>query len=69
MKQVTAYKTRDGKLFTDQEEAAYHEGFLDQDQLIEQCLDDFGLIGQNSRSIARQSIKHWERWRIKNVIE
>ena len=69
MKQITAYQTRDGKVFADPEEAAYHEGFLDQDQLIEKCLDDLGSLGQNSRSIARQSIKHWEKWRIKHAIQ
>jgi hypothetical protein len=69
MKQITAYQTRDGEVFTDQEEAAYHEGFLDQDELIEKCLNDFKDLGQNSRSLARQSIKHWEKWRIKHAIQ
>jgi hypothetical protein len=69
MKQITAYETRDGKIFTDQEEAAYHEGFLDQHQIIERCLDEFKHQGSAQRSVARQAIHHWEQWRHKNAIE
>ena len=69
MKQITAYETRDGKIFTDQEEAAYHEGFLDQHQIIERCLDEFKHQASAQRSVARQAIMHWEQWRHKNAVE
>jgi hypothetical protein len=67
MKQITAYETRDGKVFTDQEEAAYHESFLDQHLIIEKCLDEFKYQGAAQRAVARQAIAHWENWRTKNV--
>jgi hypothetical protein len=63
MKTVTAYETRDGKVFTDQEEAVMHEAFLDTHQIIEECLNDFKYQGAAQRAISRQAIMHWEKWR------
>lgn len=63
MKTITAYETRDGKVFTDQEEAINHEAFLDQHKIIEQCLDEFKYQGAAQRAVGRQAIMHWEQWR------
>ena len=63
MKKVTAYETRDGKVFADEEEAAMHEAFLDINHIVEQCLDEFKYQGPAQRAISRQAIMHWEQWR------
>ena len=69
MKRIHAFETRDGKVFTDEQEAAYHEAFLDQNQIIEKCLDEFEYQGPAQRAVARKAIEHWEKWRHENAIE
>lgn len=69
MKRIHAFETRDGKIFIDEEEAAYHEAFLDQNQIIEKCLDEFEYKHSAQRAVGRKAIEHWEKWRHKNVVE
>ena len=69
MKRIQAFETRDGKIFVDEQEAVYHEAFLDQHMIIEKCLDDFEYQASAQRAVARKAIKHWEKWRRKNAVE
>jgi hypothetical protein len=69
MKTVLAYVTDDGQLFPNGEQAAYHEMFLNKQQVVEDFLASNLNVytGQAQKSIARNTIINWELWKAKNV--
>jgi hypothetical protein len=69
MKTIQAFVTDDGKLFPNEQQAAYHEMFLNKQQVVEDFLtSDLNVyLGQAQKSIARNTIINWELWKAKNV--
>jgi hypothetical protein len=68
MEQIQAFKTSDGTLFDDPQQAERHELFLKKSMIIEEFLDsDLNPYTGPQRVIARNTIINWELWKIKNV--
>jgi len=69
MKTIQAFVTDDGKLFPNEQQAAYHEMFLSKQQVVEDFLaSDLNVyLGQAQKSIARNTVINWELWKAKNV--
>lgn len=71
MKTITAYQTKDGKIFDSEEEAKRHEMFLSKhdiiDEFLKSSLNPYVAIPQ--KGMARQSIINWETWKKENGIK
>lgn len=68
MEQIQAFKTSDGTLFDDPQQAERHELFLKKSMIIEEFLDcELNPYSGPQRVIARNTIINWELWKIKNV--
>lgn len=65
LKEVTVFKTTDGKLFGDREEALVHQGRLDYEAKIDAFLEsDFNKYKSGvPRSFARAGILAWEAYK------
>lgn len=69
MKTIQAFQTKDGKVFTSEEEAKRHEMFLSQHDVIDDFLKSIlnPYVALPQKSIARQSIINWELWKKENA--
>ena len=69
MKTITAYQTKDGKLFDSEEEAKKHEMFLSKHDVIDEFLKSIlnPYVALPQKSIARQAIINWELWKKENA--
>ena len=69
MKAIQAFVTSDGILFQNEEEAAQHEADLAILPTIDAFLNSTANTYQGvpQKSIARQAIARWEKWKNDNV--
>jgi hypothetical protein len=69
MKEVSAYQTTDGLLFSKQKEAERHEAFLANRAVIEEFLESEINPYKSSahRAIARNTVINWSLWSTKNA--
>ena len=69
MKEIKAFITSDGRLFTVQDEAISHEEHLKVYPVIDAFLDSSAneYHGVPQKAIVRKSIALWEKWKEQNV--
>ena len=69
MKPVSAYQTKDGRLFETEDEAKRHEMFLSRHDVIDEFLKSSlnPYIAVPQKTIARQAIINWETWKKENA--
>lgn len=69
MKQITAFQTSDGQVFTSEEEAKKHEKFLEKKDIVEEFLKSSHnpYVAAVQKSIARNTVVNWEVWKTKNA--
>lgn len=65
MKSITAFQTKDGKLFDNEDDAKKHEMFLSKHDIIDEFLKSIlnPYVALPQKSIARQAIINWELWK------
>jgi len=69
MKEIKAYETSDGQVFTSSDQASIHEEHLAIFPIIDQFLNS-KLNKYNAgpqRIIAQRTIANWEKWKDENV--
>jgi dsDNA-binding SOS-regulon protein len=69
MKNITAFQTSDGRVFTEEVEAKKHEKFLEHKDVVEEFLQSScnPYASAVQKSIARNTVTNWELWKNKNA--